>query len=499
MPDLFISRQRADEDILMAAAFMGERIRSAEGHADAIDKVVPQILAADDVDLAAELSNAIDDPFSRDRLLARVAVRCSELGDDEYALQLIEAIEDVGMRSIAIERCSLAKVAAGQLDAAIELSDAIAHPDNVYAAVAVAHYNEGRKAESDTVLDEIDFPTARVSAMLRMANAELEKEGFATAAELLTSAREHADEIEHDEERIAAMVEIGTGFIAAKRNDLAITTFADARDIATKIGVGHRDLFLSNCAIGFRTAGSVELAEETIEMLGDKTHIAATLLGFARESWRADDKETAVEDLDEAFEILKDQHERETRDSKTRNALMASIAAQFAGFGKAEKAIEVAEANDSDEQKVAALTQIAKVLDVKKETATADEATALIAEPSERTTALVSRAENLTENDDTASAIEMLERAENEAASIEQITALAESHLRIADRAVTAGSSPLASRNISSGLLAIAGILDPTTRASLIADIATIVKRGSLELTDADREVVYELIGRSEN
>lgn len=499
MPDLFISRQRADEDILMAAAFMGERIRSAEGHAEAIEKVVPQILAADDVDLAAELSNAIDDPFSRDRLLTRVAARCAAIGDDEYALQLIDAIEDDGMRSIAIENCSLAKVAADQLESAVEMSDSLAHPDNVLAAVAVAHYIDGRKQQAEATLDEIDFPTARVSATLRMANAEIEKAEFATAADLLAAAREHADEIEHDEERIAAFIEIGTSFIAAKRNDLAVATFADARDAATTIGIGHRDFFMSNSAVGFRAAGSVELAEETIEMLADKTQIASTLLGFARESWRADDKETAIEDLEEAFEIVKGQHERETRDSKTRNALMASIAAQFAGFGKTDRAVEVAEANDSDEHKIGALIQIAKILDVQKESSLADDTTALITDPAPRTMALISRAEDLAENDNAAEAIRLLERAEIEAGGIEQVTAVAEIFIKIADVAANADSRDIACRNISAGLAAVAKILDPATRASLIADVAAITKRSSISLTDADRDAIHELLRRAEN
>src|SRR4051794_40691229 len=99
MADLFISREQAQTDLLAAAAFIGERIRSADGHAEAMDAIIPQYLQRNDVDLAAELANAVDDPYSRDRLLTRVAVKCAELDDDEYALQLLGAIEDDGIRS----------------------------------------------------------------------------------------------------------------------------------------------------------------------------------------------------------------------------------------------------------------------------------------------------------------------------------------------------------------------------------------------------------------
>ena len=39
--------------------------------------VVPRYLANGDVDLAAELANTVDDPFTRDRLLIHVAEKCA--------------------------------------------------------------------------------------------------------------------------------------------------------------------------------------------------------------------------------------------------------------------------------------------------------------------------------------------------------------------------------------------------------------------------------------
>ena len=86
MADLFITRDRAESDILAAAAYIGERIKSSDGHADAMGAVIPQYLNRGDVDLAAELANAVDDPYSRDRLLTQAAVKCAEIDDDEYAL-----------------------------------------------------------------------------------------------------------------------------------------------------------------------------------------------------------------------------------------------------------------------------------------------------------------------------------------------------------------------------------------------------------------------------
>ena len=103
MSDHFISFDDAENDLLACAAYLGERIRSSDGHAEAMRAIIPRYLAKGSVDLAAELANAVDDPFSRDKLLTMVAERCAELGDDEYAVQLADAIEDHGMRSQALE------------------------------------------------------------------------------------------------------------------------------------------------------------------------------------------------------------------------------------------------------------------------------------------------------------------------------------------------------------------------------------------------------------
>src|SRR6187551_308999 len=104
MADYFISFDKAKNGLLACAAFLAERIKSSDGHAEAMRTIIPHYLAKGNVDLAAELANAIDDPFSRDKLLTEIAEKCADIDDDEYALQLTDAIEDHGMQAQAFER-----------------------------------------------------------------------------------------------------------------------------------------------------------------------------------------------------------------------------------------------------------------------------------------------------------------------------------------------------------------------------------------------------------
>ncbi|MCA1589648.1 MAG: hypothetical protein LC734_04510, partial [Acidobacteria bacterium] len=85
MAEHLISWEDAETDLLSCAAYLAERIKSRDGHAVAMAAVIPRYLAKGKVDLAAELANKIDDPFTRDRLLTAVADKCAELDDDDYA------------------------------------------------------------------------------------------------------------------------------------------------------------------------------------------------------------------------------------------------------------------------------------------------------------------------------------------------------------------------------------------------------------------------------
>src|SRR5687767_7384557 len=96
MAEHLILIEDARENLLSCAAFLAESISSAEGHAEALSEIVPFYLQKNEVDLAAQLADSIDDPFARDRLLMNVAEKCAAIDDDEYAFQLVESIEDSG-------------------------------------------------------------------------------------------------------------------------------------------------------------------------------------------------------------------------------------------------------------------------------------------------------------------------------------------------------------------------------------------------------------------
>lgn len=493
MSDHFISQERAELDLLDCAAFLAERIKSSDGHAEAMNTVVPMYLAKGDVDLAAELANAVDDPFSRDKLLIAVAVRCAEIDDEEYALQLSDAIEDHGLQSQAFERIGIVLAAKGKVEKAAEVADLMGHPDFVYASIAVNQAALGRDAAVIEALARIEFPSARVAALQQIGAAQIEagetEKGIVTIEEAVAS----AGEIEHDEEQIRTLCELGNVFLDAKANDKAIETFDMAKSLAELLENTHRETFLVNCALGFLHAGSIELADRTLDLVADKTQLAAAMLGFARDHWRKEEKEEAVDALEEGYAILKSQRENETRDSRSRNALFTTIATQFAGFGRSERGVEIALENSDPNEQMSALAQISQILTIQNEDDLAREALNLINEDANRLLALVAIADGKRKLDKPEEAVIVLDEAATLAETVPQISARSEVLIEIADRFATLEQPEKARATSIENLSIISQIRDESSRAVALANLAAVYSTAGIEPDEREKAVMRGL------
>lgn len=491
-----ISIEDAIEDLLSASAYLAERIKSADGHAAAMSAVVPRYLSQGNVDLAAELANTVEDPFTRDRLLTLVAEKCAEIDDDEYAIQLVEAIEEDGLRSEALERVALHKVNKGQLDKALEIADSMSHADYVFASAAVKLAADGQKEQAEEMLRRAEFPTAAVLALQEMAMSELACGNKDACVTLLERAKETAIEIEHNEERIRNLCEIGNHFVEAGRNDLAIGAYDAAREEAEKLGNIHRDPLIAASVMGFLHAGSADTADRTLDLVTDKTQMANCLLAFSKYYWERGERDEALDALDEAHEILRSQRDMETRDSKARFSLFGSIAAQYAGFDKAERATEIASRIDDPHRRVAALSQVATVLAIRNEDDHARHALNFIEDEADRSFALIAMSDARSNKGDQAAAAAFLDEAVHLADDIPQPTARSAAYGGIARRYLALDEKQKALDVLGRELRTVAGIRDESNRAVALASLSDLFSGGDLELPQDDRQMVGQILSR---
>lgn len=493
----FISRDDAERDLLAAATFIGERIHTADGQAESMSAVVPHYLARGDVDLAAELANTVDDPFTRDKLIVSVAQKCVEVDDNEYALQLVDAIEDDGMRLLALERIGMAKAASGDLELARTIASQMTQPDFVNASIAVAETENGSVEDAKAAVGAVEFPSARVQAFQQIAAKWIEQKRPEDVTAILEASLSSADEIEHREEQVRAVCDTGNLFITAERRDLAVKTFQKAHDLAAKVESAHKDFYLGSSALGLLQSGSSDLAEKALGEITDKTQIAGTLLAFARHLSNAGQSDDALNDLEEALEILEGQQERETRDSRARNSIWTAIAVQFAGFGHADRGIEIAKKNIDDREAAKAIGEIAQILATTGNAKKACENARMQEEHYDQAETLLSVVDALALKGETAEIAAVINEAEAITNTVPQVSAKADLLIEIAKRRKEFGESATATATAENAIAAILEIRDESRRVTSLASLSSAVADIST-LSESAQNGLIRLIAAAE-
>ena len=487
----------AERGLLECAAFLAENIHNSDGHSEALKTIVPLFLKRGEVDLAAELANSIEDPFTRDKLLIQVAEKCAAVDDDEYAMQLAEAIEDDGLRGEAFETIALQKSGRGELEKADEMANDLAHPEYVYADIAVRHAAMSDNANSEMFLTRIEFPAAKVAALEAITDLQFNSGEIEKALSSLTAARSLAADIEHQQERLRLLSEIGNHFIRIGSSEEAIRTFEIVRDNAAELPSGRRGFFLVSASLGFLQAGSMDLADATLDLVSDLTQMASALVGFSKELARNGETDEALESLEEAYSIIRTQRDAEVRDSRARFTVQRMIAVQFAQMGKGDRAIECAQEIGDSNENATALGEIAQLL-ATDNSEMSEQAIQGIPNDSDRLFALIGVSDFLRRSGNEERSLETLSEATMLADSISQPPVHASVLGAIAARYAERGLTEDASSILHQALEVIFRIRDESSRSVAIANVSDVFESAGIEPSETDTEILRSIVGRVE-
>ena len=254
--------------------------------------------------------------------------------------------------------------------------------------------------------------------------------------------------------------------------------------------------FLVLCSIGFLHAGNEELADDTLDLVTDKTQLTTALLAFARDSWRREEKEDAVDTLEEALAILHSQKESEIRDSRSRNSIMAAIAAQFAVFDKAERAAEIAQDKPDPREVSSALSQIAQILTLQEQDSAARDTIDLIDDDSSKVNALIMMSDAKQRLGEGDAAIALLDEASSWAETIPQLVARSSAMIDITLRYAAHGLSDRVRAISLENLRNIDEIRDESSKASAIAAVSEVYTKTKLALGDEEKDLIAKLLLR---
>ena len=492
-----ISIKEAENNLLACAAFLAENINSSNGYGEAMKEIVPRYLEKGEVDLAAQFADAVDDPFVRDRLLMLTAEKCAAIDDDEYAFQLVESIEDYGLQAQARERIALQKSVKNEFEKALGIAETLEHPDDALAGIAVHQAAKGDETNALETIEKIDFANSKVNAFQNIALFNLQKGETAKAIEYLDKAVAATESIEFTEEKIRALSNIGNLFVEADRRDKSIETFDTAKNLAEKIDNFHRDYHLATVALGFLRAGSLELADRTLDLVADKMQIASCLNGFAQIFWANSEKDEALETLEEAYAILKSQREAETRDSRAKFQVFSAIAIQFARFGKAERAIEIAQENVDETEKMTALASIAQVCTLQGRDELARQSINAIRDDAQRMFALIGVSDAKNKSNEKEKAIEILNEAAALGETVSQISSRSSAYIELTAHFQEYGESEKARAISSENLKIISQIRDESSRAVTLAQLADVYEKAEFTLNDAEKNILQTMIQKA--
>lgn len=492
-----ISSESATENLISCAVFLADKVRSAESRAAALQPVIERFLAKGDVDSAAEYADSIGDPFLRDRMLIRVVAKCAELNDDEYGKQLIDAVEEDGAKSSAAEAFALQQAARGDFDEAVATAEELVHSAEAFAGIAVNLAAKGEYSKAMGVLENVDFYSSRVDALVEIAALRLSKEDGAGAIETLEKAYSECSEIEFEEDRIRSFLRLGAGFIEARRKDRAIESLEEARKLAEAIEGPHRDNVVAGVAVAFLAAGSVDLADRCLDLVTDKTQMASALVGFARIYREEGDEEEASDAVEEAHAILMSEGDKEIRNSKLRFQVFKDIAIEFAYVGKFERAMELAQANPDPALVRNALVNISQVSVLLGEDELARQALNALTSEADHVSGLLSASDAKDAAGNREEAIEFLDEAAGLADSIPQNILRAEIRTEMARRYEFYGLSEKARSVAAVCLGEIPEIAGESNRAIALCDLSGVYDKHGYEVTPEDREVLERIVRQS--
>ncbi len=471
-----IEIEKAKNDLLTCATLLSTKIRSSDGHGEALKEIVRHYLAQDNVDFAADLADTIEDSFVRDSLLIEIASKCALLKDDEYALQIGEAVEDFGQQILAKEKIIAIKAEQKDFAKAFEITGKLNDQSNAFYAIAI-HQD---LSEALQTIDKIEFPLTKVHALV--------------AHKQLDEAAKIAEEITFDEEKVRAYFEIVANFIDEKRNDRAIEVLAKAQTVCEAIEGAHREHNLAQISLLYFRAGSVDLADRTLDLLTDKYQIASCLLGFSNEYFTKGELSDAQEALVESHTILKSQTDKEVRNSQARFELFASIAIRFAILEKPETAIEIAsEINDEDSRNFA-LGKISQTCVANGKLELSRQAFNLITSESEKTFTLINSCDVFEKAEKQEEASKYLNEAKVLAETIPQLSVKIDS-LQMLSRRYFKFQNIQTSRELATESLEnVSLILDESQKTIIMANLANLFDELSFELNQVEKDILASMI-----
>jgi tetratricopeptide (TPR) repeat protein len=502
MSENFIEGVANEERFLACAVRVAETVGNLDGYSELASLIATRYAEAGLLDVAVDLAETIEDPYSREQLLAGIAAECVAFGEDEYARELLQMIGDPGLYSVATEQMAVKYAEAGIFDKALEIAREADDSGQTLSRIAFIQADGGLTVQALELARSIEDPILKTIALIELAARNLRQGLRNESAELLTEATAAAKEIEFSQDRINALVEIASLYQESEQEEQALQIlsrasqladeFEDERDLSVAQDT-RKDDMLATVAAGFARLQRYDQAESIIEKLEDPYQFSAAAANLALEYHKAGQSDQALNLLKEALEVTKEEEVYGERGLTLRDNLLATLAIAYGTIGHHEEALQIAKLISSSDVSYGTLKEVAKTGVRDGNHNLSFQIAEMMQEPYAKALYQIEMSDTLIESGQTELADRTLSQALEIAATLERdfekSLTLMEIALRYAQREQAANAAELLFQSLNTAAL----IKDSYHKARVLVALDSKYRKAGLETGEREQRLLQEI------
>jgi tetratricopeptide (TPR) repeat protein len=359
MQEFNSDRSEFEVDYLTCASRLLESLHG-EAYAQIAEELALQYVETDRLEHAVELAEQFPDAYARDSVLAAIAVKAVASGQEDYATELLETIEDPIIYNRTLEEMSIEFARREKFDTALSLTDQLSNNASALGSIATIYWQRGLK---DEALDLARSIEAQESATILAQFAKLcdQKD---ECSNLLVEAQQVAEEIDSVELKVAALLTIASAFEEQgdREHSLEILNrvFEVCEDYESADAMGlaayfPRDQALLQIVEALLRLQDVSKATEVTEAIEDRFLFARANLGLAIAQGRS------PESLEEPKEMIVDLEVYGPQEAEVSDALMMDLATEYAKCNEYAEARGIIASVSSEKMQRLAFTELGKL------------------------------------------------------------------------------------------------------------------------------------------
>jgi tetratricopeptide (TPR) repeat protein len=358
-----------EQDLLASALAVADTVENGEERSEIMEAIAVEYAQRRDLSRAVELVERISDPYLKDRALGTVAACSIDAGLPDLASDLLDAIDDPSLLTLAIEQIAIRYAQGGDFNEALETVGELADNTEVISNIAVICAKSGLTEEALKLARSLEHAMTKASTLGQLATESLNRGRNQEAEELLSEAAEAIKEIDFPEDGAYSLIGIAPVYATLGEREQAFATLLEAAnlcgDIESTSGVGLTATYARDQALAQVVGGLAELnffdkADQVLENIEDPFQFSDATRSLAREYHKSGRPKEAEALLAQAVEVAKDPEVTGERGLLLQSEVFARLAYAYAVCGHYQESLRVAQLINGTELRTGVLQEIGK-------------------------------------------------------------------------------------------------------------------------------------------